>query len=421
MSIQVHKFGGASVRDADNIRNVVRILSTFPNPVVIVVSAMGKTTNALEEVVAAATEDPGQAKQRLQKIWESHLQVAKDLAEGIETEYENAIQPYLQKAEGYLDQGTTMSYDELYDQVVSLGELLSSLLIHTYLDSESVSHTWMDVRHLIRTDKSYRDGKVEWADTEAAVKLETPELLKKGHVLTQGFIGGTADGHTTTLGREGSDYTASILAFCLGAEYVTIWKDVPGVLNADPRFFEQTTKIECLSYKDAIEMTYYGAKVIHPKTIQPLQNKKIPLYVKCFLQPEGSGTVIKDSLEYAFIPPMIVVKPNQVLVHLSTRDFSFIAEDHLSYIYEQFAASRVKMNMLQNTAISLRICFDRDERKMEGLLPALGRLFDLQTQAPLRLITLKYYNEDLIADMKRDKRVIIEERMRNTTQLLVEE
>lgn len=421
MSIQVHKFGGASVKDASNIRNVGRIISSFDQPVVIVISATGKTTNALEQVVDTATNNPDLAKSELHAIWEQHQEIAGDLSLELQQEFISATQGFVNIAQQHLKKANSLPYDQLYDQVVSLGELLSTKLVSLYLDSQNVSNTWLDVRSLIRTDKSYRDGKIQWSETEAAVQLQIPKLLKSNHVITQGFIGATEDGFTTTLGREGSDYTASILAFCLGAQQVSIWKDVPGVLNADPRFFEQTTKIESLSYKDAIEMTYYGAKVIHPKTIQPLQNKKIPLFVKCFLQPEGSGTVIKDSLEYAFIPPMIVVKPNQVLVHLSTRDFSFIAENHLSYIYEQFASSRVKMNMLQNTAISLRICFDRDERKMEGLIPALQQLFDLQMQSPLRLITLKYYNEDLINDMKRGKRVIIEERMRNTTQLLVEE
>lgn len=419
--MKIFKFGGASIKDAPSIMHINSIISSFEEDLVIVISASGKTTNALEQVVELATSDTQGAFQLLQEILNHHLQIAKELGPKVADIYAHTLPALIEQVEPFLKQGKEMPFDQLYDQVVGLGELLSTKLVSLYLNGQGTTNTWVDVRTVVRTDNNYRDGRVDWAVTTAQVQQNIAPLLNQQHVITQGFIGRTADGLTTTLGREGSDYTASIMAYCLPADAVMIWKDVPGVLNADPRYFETVTKIDYLSYKDAIEMTYFGAKVIHPKTIQPLQKKKIPLYVKSFIDPAGEGTVIKDQSEFSFIPPMIVVKPNQVLLQLSTLDYSFIAEDHLSYIYDQFAKAKVKMNLVQNSAISLRISFDRDERKLKRLLEELDVRFEVRHDFPLKMITLRYYNEDLLHQMKQSGQVILEERMRNTAQLLLKE
>ncbi len=419
--MKVFKFGGASIKHAEAIHNIKDIIESFSEDLVIVISASGKTTNALEQVVDTATRDKQGAFQQLQEILNQHLQLAKGLGDKVGDAYAEQLPALIESVEPYLKQADALPYDQLYDQVVSLGELLSTKLVSLYLNQHGVTNQWMDIRPIIRTDDNFRDGRVDWQLTTAAVQEQLLPHLNQQHVITQGFLGGTGNGLTTTLGREGSDYTASILAYCLPAEAVMIWKDVPGVLNADPRYFESVTKIDYLSYKDAIEMTYFGAKVIHPKTIQPLQKKKIPLYVKSFIEPKGEGTIIKDQSEFSFIPPMIVVKPNQVLLQLSTLDYSFIAEDHLSYIYDQFARSKVKMNLVQNSAISLRISFDRDERKLNRLLEGLDAKFEVRHDFPLKMITLRYYNEDLLHQMKQSGQVILEERMRNTAQLLLKE
>lgn len=419
--MKVFKFGGASIKDANAIKNVVSILDTFQEDLVVVFSASGKTTNALEQVVELATHDKAAAYQQLQEIINKHLLIAKALGPSVGDAYAAHLPPLISQIEPAMDAGTTLPYDQLYDQVVGLGEMLSTRLLSIYLNQQGISNQWMDIRQIIRTDDRFRDGRVIWDITQQQVTEHLMPQLKGQHVVVQGFLGQTAAGDTTTLGREGSDYTASILAYCLEAEAVMIWKDVPGVLNADPRYFDTVTKIDYLSYKDAIEMTYFGAKVIHPKTIQPLQKKKIPLYVKSFIEPAGEGTVIRDQSEFSFIPPMIVVKPNQMLLQLSTLDFSFIAEDHLSYIYDQFARSKVKMNLVQNSAISLRISFDRDERKLKPLLEGLEARFEVRHDFPLKMITLRYFNEDLLQQMKQTGQVILEERMRNTAQLLLKE
>lgn len=417
--MKVFKFGGASIKDASSIIHIKDIIASFEEDLIIVVSASGKTTNALEAVTELAYQDTLKAKQALQDVTNHHLAIAKGLGQSVADRYANAILPFISIVDKYITKASSLPYDQLYDQIVSLGEMLSTTLVSLYLNQQGATNTWLDIRQVITTDDNYNDARVDWKATVQSAQTAIMPLLQQQHVITQGFLGANREGFTTTLGREGSDYTASILAYCLGAEAVMIWKDVPGVLNADPRYFETVTKIDYLSYKDAIEMTYFGAKVIHPKTIQPLQKKKIPLYVKSFLAPKDEGTVIKDHPDFAFIPPMIVVKPNQVLLQLSTRDYSFIAEEHLSFIYDQFAQAKVKINLVQHTAISLRISFDRNERKLAQLITGLGNRFDLTEDFPLKMITLRYYNDDLLQQMKREGQVVLEERMRNTAQLLL--
>jgi aspartate kinase len=419
--LHVYKFGGASVRDADGIRRVIEIVrSRAKEPILIVVSAMGKITNHLERLVLAwRKREPAQAT-LFKELQTSHIQVATELLpEGhalfgrLQSTFEE-----LQQRFGSLDPA---NYDLSYDQIVSQGEILSTCIVSAAMAEAGVFNQWIDARELIRTDSTFREAHIEWDQTEAAVSQRLPGLLARGHVLTQGFIGRDAHGLTTTLGREGSDFTAAILGYCLDAEAVTIWKDVPGVLNADPRYFKEAVKIDRLSYRDAIEMTYYGAQVIHPRTIQPLQNKKIPLLVKPFDNPDAEGTVVRDQQDFSLLPPVIVLKLNQVLLHISTKDFSFIAEDNLGFVYSSMGKHRIRANMSLNSAISFSACFDHDPVKLEGILHDLSGEYNVTASENLRLTTIIHYNEGILAQVKDGHEVIMEEKARGTAQVLTKD
>ena len=364
---KVFKFGGSSLKDAQHIQNVAHILQSYRDePLLIVVSAIGKTTNALEKVVQAHAQQTGQAEKLLDEVRTFHFGVSQNLL-GINHPALEELDDLITKARQWLKTPAPEQYDFLYDQIVSLGELLSSKLVTTYLNHRGLSTTWLDARKVIKTDDIFREGWVQWPETLANTNQLVKPLLKPGHfVLTQGFIGSTASDETTTLGREGSDYTAAIFSYCLDATHMTIWKDVPGVLTGDPRIFENVTKVDRLSYKEAIEMTYYGAKVIHPKTIKPLQNKGIPLYVKSYIDPSGSGTCISSDVNEQY-PPMVAVEQNQALLNISTKDFSFVAEHHMSYLFNVIAELRLQVNMMQNTAISFAVCFNDVDDKGRAL------------------------------------------------------
>jgi aspartate kinase len=311
------------------------------------------------------------------------------------------------------------SYDFIYDQIVSIGELVSTRIVTAYLNKEGIKSQWLDVRSYIHTDNTYREGIVQWDKTKASISNDIPAMLQKGAVITQGFLGGTSENFTTTLGREGSDYTASIFAACLGAESVTTWKDVPGILNADPKFFPDTVKFDELSYSEAIEMTYYGASVIHPKTIKPLQNANIPLLVKPFTQPDAPGTVIKEDGTNKFEKPVIILKQNQVLLSISTKDYSFITEDHLSGIFGLFAQSQVKVNVMQTSALSFSVCFDFYEERFEKLLTSLKQEFKVKYNTGLTLITIRHYTQNSLKELTADKTILLEQISRNTAQVVV--
>lgn len=419
--MQVFKFGGASVKDAAGIRRVIEIVrSKVTEPIVIVVSAMGKTTNHLERLVLAwRKRDPEQAA-LFKELQKSHLDVATELL----PEKHEAFA----RLEGMFDEMQKRfrslspdPYDLAYDQIVSQGEVLSTIIVSAALNEAGVRNTWVDARELILTDSTYREAHIEWEETQLAVTKKLEPVLGESHVLTQGFLGRDKSGLTTTLGREGSDFTAAIIAYCLDAESVTIWKDVPGVLNADPRYFKEALKIDRISYRDAIEMTYYGAQVIHPRTIQPLQNKKIPLLVKPFENPDAEGTVVRDQQDFSLLPPVIVLKPNQVLLHISTKDFSFIAEDNLGFIYSSMGRHRIRANMSLNSAISFSVCFDHDPVKLEGLLADLAEDYSVTQSENLRLFTIIHYNEGVLAQVKNNHEVIMEERERGTAQVLLKD
>ncbi len=418
--MQVFKFGGASVKDADGVKNVAEVLKQFPHEkLCVVISAMGKTTNALERLTKAFFYKTENAEEILEEIKQAHYTICKNLfanhSHAIYTDLENTFV----ELHWAIEDEPTHAYDFEYDQIVSIGEVLSTKIVSAYLNDIGITNKWMDARGLIQTDNTYREGKVDFELTEALVKTQIePQLIMHSIVVTQGFIGGTSENFTTTLGREGSDYTASILAYCLNAHNVTIWKDVPGVLNADPKWFSHTKKIDELSYHDAIELTYYGATVIHPKTIKPLQNKQIPLYVKSFLNPKASGTVIKDGENRLNIPSYIF-KVNQVLISIQPKDFSFIAEDNLSDIFELFSKHGVKINLMQLSAISFSVCCDDDTEKIKLLVAELQQTFKVLYNSNLELMTVRYYTPETIDLLTKNKVILLEQKSRFTVQMVM--
>lgn len=414
--MNVFKFGGASVRDAAGVRNLAQIVKEQGNGnAVVVVSAMGKTTNALEEVVRLYTTDRAAAAiAHWQLIHAYHQSIVQELTGDFTTVNETFAHGLT-----LLGQPLSGTYDQIYDQLVSLGEVISTQIIAAHLTATGLPTYWTDARQLIQTDATYREGRVDWSATETAIRQRRAEVPGKV-LVTQGFIGRTPDGYTTTLGREGSDYTAAIFAYCLDADSVTIWKDVSGVLNADPKYFDDTVLLEKLTYQDAIELAYYGATVIHPKTIKPLQNKAIPLYVRSFLQPQQPGTVI-GPFEKNKAVPSFIFKVDQWLISLHPNDFSFIAEENLSLIFGQFAQAGVKINLMQNTAISFTVAVDNNPDKLHQLLDILKQDFRVSYNEGLELITIRYYNQQTIDRVLPNKKLLLEQKSRNTVQLVVKD
>ncbi len=420
---RVFKFGGASLKNPEAIRNVARIIRDHQRPgLVVVVSAIGKTTNALEKVVQAHADRKGQARDLLQKVKQFHFQLLKDLIASESGEAFDQLNDIFVEADWILDEDPHPNYDYMYDQLVSLGELLSSRIVASYLVQQGIPVQWLDARDVILTDDIYREGWVRWQETQDRFrKIVEPRLASdQGLILTQGFIASTQENTTTTLGREGSDYSAAIFSFCMDAADMTIWKDVPGVLTADPRLFDDVVKLDRLSYREAIEMTYYGAKVIHPKTIKPLQNKSIPLYVKSFVEPSGSGTFISDEVDDNY-PPMVAVEQDQALLQISTRDFSFVAEHHFSKLFQWIADLRMQVNMMQNSAISFSVCVNDQDDKVERFIEKIKPEFKVMLDRGLELITVRHYREDVLNSLKRGKLILSEERIRNTVQMVAKD
>lgn len=419
MDHKVFKFGGASVKDKTGFENVANIIRRFQheNPVV-VISALGKTTNALEDIVKSWYTGKGNTRDLLQKLQKQHEDIASSLipdAGDILTE----INDTLVEIDWIIEDRPEESFDYYYDQIVSIGEILSTKIMAAYLSSIGLPAAWVDARDCIHTDNTYRDARILWDHTQKKTVQKMMPLIEQGKIIiTQGFIGSSSENFTTTLGREGSDYTAAILSYCLDAKSMHIWKDVPGVLTADPRLFEDVLKLPRLSYKEAIEMTYYGAKVIHPKTIKPLQNKNIPLYVRPFVDPESEGTLISDVMELSY-PPVIVIEPNQCLLHISSNDFSFVAEHHLSSIFALLDKHRIKVNMMRNTAISFSICTNYFPDKIKLFETELGSDFRCVTDEDLELITIRHYNDETLQAMKHNRLVLMEERLHKTIQMVV--
>ena len=414
--MKVFKFGGASVSSADAVRNSVNILKMYPGNKVLVISAMGKTTNALEIVARKYFNQDTE-------VW-SAFQEVKAYHDGIVTELwgEPTELPELEKLFSQLSSRIkgerSLNFDYEYDQIVAFGELLSTQIISLYFNKIGLRNHWIDVRNCLKTDDLYREANVEWELSASLAKhvftFEFDDLY-----ITQGFIGGTSTNQTTTLGREGSDYTAAILANLLDAENVSIWKNVPGILNADPDFFKNTQKLDELSYKEAIELSYSGAKVIHPKTIKPLQNKNIPLFVKSFIEPEGAGTII-HSLEHSLeLVPVIIVKNNMALITLSPDDFSFISIITVSDVFSLFAKFRLKVGLIQQSAIDLSLAFDEPEHGIDSLIAQLQEKFEVKYNTGLDLVTIRYYTPESVTHISDGRTIYIEQKSRRTARMLL--
>lgn len=420
--VQVFKFGGASVKDATAVKNVATIIRQFEQDsnLLIVISAMGKTTNALESVVNSYFDEENYTT-AIQQVWDFHAQICEDLFDDTSAIFQD-LREVVSEMELLLKTNADRDYNFVYDQIVSQGEIFSTKIVAAYLNSIGVNTIYKDARALLRTDNTYREGKLNWDITEYLIQENICPIFEKKSskvVLTQGFIAKTAEGASVTLGREGSDYSAAIFAYALNAQRVVIWKDVPGVLNADPKFFSNTEIMERLSYKDAIELAYYGATVIHPKTIKPLQNKNIPLWVKSFVNPQDTGTEIRNEAADKIIPSFIF-KVNQALISVAPKDFSFIVEENLSEIFHFLAKYRIKTNLMQHSALSFQICIDDDVRKTEPLLQNLKENFLVECVQHLELITIKDYNEATIERALNGKSSLVEQKNENTARFVVQ-
>jgi len=422
MNWTVYKFGGASVKDAAAIRNLVDIVANSKiERLIVVVSAMGKTTNALEELWQHWINKQHQlAAKKLDEVEMMHKQIVLDLFDGAQETFElDEVSDLIADLKKVISQPAPSDIDEAYDAITPFGELLSTTIIHRYMVARKMYGTWLDARKLIITDDTYREAKVDWVETRGKV-LGALANLPSGFnklVVTQGFIGGHEDVQTT-LGREGSDYSAAILAHCVDANSMTIWKDVSGVLNADPKYFDDTQLLENISFKEAIELSYYGATVIHPKTIKPLQNLKIPLLVKSFLQPLAKGTLINELTSNDTKIPSYIFKVNQRLISIQPRDFSFIVEENLVDIFDLFAKARVKIHLMENSALSFTVCVDESTR-LEGLIATLKHNYLVRYNEGLELITVRHYNQIIIDKLLANKTVLLEQKSRETARFVV--
>jgi len=421
--MKVFKFGGASVKDAAGIRNVCDIIKTHSNEkLLVVVSAMGKTTNALEEVVAAFNEKRDDvAKEKIRGIEATHMVAVNELIPDKNHPVYKDLQGLFRELNDVPLFTRTDVYNFLYDQVICFGELFSTKIVAAYLSTQNLSVNWLDSRTVIKTDKTFREGKIIWDITNSLISENVRGKLLDNIVVAPGFIGSTLSNQTTSLGREGSDFTAAIFAAVLDAEELVIWKDVPGVLNADPKQFPDAVLLEQITYHEAVEMTYYGAQVIHPKTIKPIQNKNIPLRVRSFIDKNNTGTIIKSGSLPANMPPVIVYKRNQVMLQIATKDFSFMAEEVLVNVYEMFARHAFRINLAQHAAISLSAVVDsNNKQKLDELLEALRTSFNVTADYHVELLTIRHYNDDVIAKLTKGKNIIISESNSDTIQMLLE-
>jgi len=415
--MKVLKFGGASVKDADGVRNLAAIIKDYQEDIIIVVSAMGKTTNRLEELCHAYFRQESRCETLLQSLKNDHLHVVQHLFPSAAPVREQ-VEALFHVLESGLQTESSLCYDYEYDRLICFGELLSTTIVSAYLNHAGLSNRFVDIRGALKTDSCYRNARVDLSLSEQLCRQRF--TFRETHrYVTQGFIAGTRTNQTTTLGREGSDYTAALLANLLDGASVTIWKDVPGVMNADPKQHEHARIIPRMSYKEAIELTHFGAKVIHPKTIKPLQNKGIPLYVKSFLDPTSPGTVIEEVEERLTLPPIFIDKGDQLLLTLTPRDFSFIAEEKLSHIFALLARYKLKLNLMQNSAISFSFCIDHHAAVLDDLLKTLQTEFEVLYNKDVRLITIRHYTEQVIQELIGEQIPLVEQRSRLTAQFVL--
>ena len=421
--MKVYKFGGASVLDAKGVKNAAKIICNHPDmDLVVVVSAMGKMTNALEGILLAYRTNDEMLPALCDAFFDYHKNIALDL--NLSDNGNDKLQKVETELRFKLEKPPTDNYDYDYDQIVSFGEVFSTVILSEYLNILEIKNTWADARNLVRTDNTYREGKVDWDKTTeliTAAWTNAVELAGDSRTLliSQGFIGHTAERNTTTLGREGSDFSAAIFAYALNAESVTIWKDVPGMLNADPKYFSDAVKLKRISYKEAIELAYYGASVIHPKTIKPLQNKGIVLYIKSFLNPEDDGTIVDSSTFSDSLVSSFIFKVNQVLISFVQRDFSFIVEENLSQLFNIFSNAGIRINMMQNSAINFSICMDYDEAKLEAIREACKVDYEVLYNKPCELVTIRHYDSETIGRLAIGKKILLEQRSRSTARMVL--
>ncbi len=417
--MRIFKFGGASVKDAAGIKNVHSVLKIVGyESVLLVVSAMGKTTNALEIVVKDYFEKAPTLQASLQEVKKYHNQILIDLFDDENNVAFLAVNELFVELDYFITHNKSPNYNFVYDQIVSYGEIISTTILAHYMNVQNIKTNWVDVRLFIKTDATYRDAEVDWTLTQ---QLISNNIERKVLNITQGFIGSDQNGFTTTLGREGSDYTAAIFAYCLNAESVTIWKDVPGVMNADPRYFENATLLNQISYREAIELAFYGASVIHPKTLQPLQKKEIPLYVKSFLNPLLPGTQVAKGKDLQPQMPCFIVKKNQLLVSLSSIDFSFIMEENISEIFGLLHQYRMKVSLIQNSAISFSVCIEDKFENFEGLRNQLSKKFKVSYNENVSLYTIRHFDDKAAKTVQENKIVLLQQISRETIQIVTKE
>ena len=417
--MRIFKFGGASVKDADGIKNVANVLKiTGHEDVLIVISAMGKTTNALELVIKNYFDKSNELQASIQEVKKYHYQILMNLIDNEEHESFLDVNSLFADLEYFLRSNKSPNYNFVYDQVVSYGELLSTTIVNHYFNFIGLKSTWLDVRNFIKTDNTYRDANVDWETTQKQI---SKGVKKKALNVTQGFLGSDENSFTTTLGREGSDYTAAIFAYCLNAESVTIWKDVPGVMNADPRYFENAILLNQISYREAIELAFYGATVIHPKTLQPLQKKEIPLNVKSFINPLLEGTSVSKGKDLEPQTPCFIIKKNQLLISLSSIDFSFIMEENISEIFALFHQFKMKVSLIQNSAISFSVCIEDKFGNFNDLKSILSKKFKVSFNENVSLYTIRHFDELAGKMVEKDKVVLLKQVSRETMQIVTKE
>jgi len=422
--VYVEKFGGASVNSAASIRNVISILQLDEKVRVVVVSAMGKTTNSLEKIIDLWHRYTKFNESEYDFIKQYHTKIVTELFENMPSQSIALVM--VEEVFAELKQNllslNPKDYDFLYDSIVSYGERISTAIISLYMTSLDINHRLIPAQEVIKTDNSYRGAQVDWKKTQQAVKDKFKTLfLETDLVLTQGFIGSTREGYTTTLGREGSDYSAAILAYCLNAKSLTIWKDVEGLMSADPKRMPNAKKLEQVPYREAIELSYYGASIIHPKTIKPLENKSIPLYVKSFVNPEKEGSVINHTEEVKPLVPNYIFKDKQTLLSVSAKDFSFIVEENLANIFSELSSFGVKVNLIQNSALTFSVCFDQNDYILPRLIETLQQDYNVKYNNDLQLITIRHYTQETIENLNKKGRILIEQKNRVTLQCLIEE
>ena len=417
--MKIFKFGGASVKDAAGVKNLIRVLKTVGyQDTLVVVSAMGKTTNALEKIIEIYFKDQSaQLSQELLMLKEFHLKIVDELFGDQTQKVSKVVQDCFEELHSFLKTNKAPNYSFVYDQVVCYGELLSTSIIHHYFEVQGWKSFWLDARECIKTDDYYRAANLNWEQTQDLIKSHTKD---RQLIITQGFIGSNSNNFTTTLGREGSDYSAAIFAYALNASSVTIWKDVPGVLNGDPRVFKNTELLHQISYREAIELAFYGASVIHPKTLQPLQRKEIPLYVKSFENPDQNGTAVSKGKTLDPLIPCFIVKKDQVLIRLSSIDFSFIVEENISYIFGLLHEYQMPVELIQNSAISFSVCVNNKYKRLEELILVLRSRFNVEVKEHVDLFTVRHFNQTALQSIRANgKQILLEQRTEETAQFVL--